>query len=148
MGRGHDAQAEAVRQARHAFERRAWGEAYRHLSEARSRTGLDAADLERLAVAAHLTGHDDASDDAWVQAHQAHLAAHDEIGAGRCAGWLSWSLMFRGGMAQAAGWLARATTLLVDGGHDCAERGFLLVPEALSQLEEDPAAAYETFVAM
>jgi len=109
---------------------------------------LEVADLERLAVAAYLTGHDDASDDAWVLAHEACHAAGDEVGAGRSAGWLSWNLLLRGDMARAGGWLARANTLLVDGGHDCAERGLLLVFEALFQLDEDPAAAFATFVAV
>ena len=136
---------ESVALARECFDRREWGEAFRRLEDASDRMVLDAADLERLAVAAYLTGHDEASDDAWTLAHETCQESGDEIGAGRSAGWLSWNLMIRGDMARASGWLARANTLLVDGDHDCAERGFLLVPEALFQLDEDPAAAFTTF---
>ena len=139
---------ESVVLGRESFDRREWGDAFRRLSDASGRGALDVADLELLAVAAYLTGHDDASVDAWRRAHEACLRAGDEIGAGRTAGWLSWNLMFRGDMAGAAGWLARANELLVGGGHDCAERGFLLVPEALFQLDGDPAAAFATFTAV
>ena len=43
---------------REAFERKAWGAAYEQLAGG---DRLDAEDLERLAVAANLTGHDDES---------------------------------------------------------------------------------------
>lgn len=140
--------AESVALARECFDRGDWGQAFRRLADAIDRMKLDAADLERLAVAAHLTGHDDTSDDAWTLAHEACQAAGDDIGAGRSARCLSWNLMLRGDMARAGGWLARANTLLVDGNHDCAERGFLLVFEALLQLDDDPAAAFTTFAAV
>ena len=136
---------DSVRRARASFDRREWGEAFRLLTDARGRLALGVEDLERLAVTAYLTGHDDVSDDAWTGAHEACNESGDEIGAGRCAMWLGWNLMLRGDMARASGWLARANTLLVDAGHDCAARGFLLVPEALFQLDDDPAAAARMF---
>ncbi len=134
--------------ARESFDRHEWGEAFGRLAEANDRLVLDVADLERLAVAAYLVGSDDASDDAWMRAHEAYRSAGDEIGAGRSAGWLSWNLMLRGDMARAGGWRARAHTLLVDRDHDCVERGFLLVFQALFQLDDDPAAAFDTFAAV
>ncbi|MGQ0616611.1 MAG: hypothetical protein ACT4PW_06405 [Acidimicrobiia bacterium] len=139
---------ESLARARQSFLRREWGEAFALLAGACDRVVLDVVDLERLAVAAYLTGHDDASDDAWTLAHEACRESGDEIGAGRSALQLSWNLMLRGDMARASGWLARANAILVGGDHDCAERGFLLVPEALFQLEEDPAAAFATFAAV
>ena len=51
-----------VELGREAFDRRSWREAYELLVP---RTALGVDDLERLAVAAHLVGEDDASDQAW-----------------------------------------------------------------------------------
>ena len=48
--------AQLVEEGRLAFDRQAWGDAYRTLSAADRDVGLDAEDLERLAVVAHLTG--------------------------------------------------------------------------------------------
>jgi DNA-binding NarL/FixJ family response regulator len=134
-----------VARARASFNRREWGDAFRSFVDAQASTVLDVADLERLAAAAYLTGHDDVSDDAWTRAHEACQKAGDEVGAGRSAAWLGWNLLFRGDMARATGWLARANALLVEGDHDCAARGLLLVLEGLFQLDDDPEGAFGTF---
>jgi len=62
-------------QAREAFQRRSWGEAYDRLVAADHETPLAAEDLERMAVAAHLTGRVLESDGHWARAHQAFLTA-------------------------------------------------------------------------
>jgi ATP/maltotriose-dependent transcriptional regulator MalT len=55
---------------------------------------------------------------------------------------LGFALLLRGEMAQASGWLARAERLVEAASHDCAARGFLLVPPFLQALEgDDPATA-------
>ncbi|WP_173075738.1 LuxR C-terminal-related transcriptional regulator [Phytohabitans rumicis] len=125
------------------FERRDWGRAYEDLA----RLGTPgAADLERLAIAAYLTGHDEESDDAWLRAHQEFLRLDDGARAARCAFWLAFGLMLRGEDVRAGGWLARAQRLLDEGGEgECAERGYLLVPVALGALDADPPAAYASF---
>ena len=64
---------------REAFERRAWREAYEQLAGADE---LVAEDIERLAVAAHLAGHDDECVVAWERAHAEHVRRGDELAAG------------------------------------------------------------------
>ena len=107
------------------------GAAYEHLS-AMSELGPE--DLERLAVAANLTGHDDECVEAWERAYEAHLRGGDARGAARCAFWAGFILMFHGHMARAGGWLARAERTLAEVG-ECSTSGFLLVPTFLEAHE-------------
>src|SRR3990170_5005647 len=94
-----------------------------------------AADLEQLAVAAHLVGDDDGSARAWERAHTAWLQAGDADRAARCAFWLGLGLLFRGEMAPGGGWLARAERIVAEAEHECSARGLLLVPTFLGTLE-------------
>jgi DNA-binding NarL/FixJ family response regulator len=48
----------------------------------------------------------------------------------RCAFWVAFMLLNRGDFARAGGWLARGRRILDEGGHDCVERGYLLLPPA------------------
>ncbi|HET6835356.1 MAG TPA: LuxR C-terminal-related transcriptional regulator [Acidimicrobiales bacterium] len=129
-----------------AFDRRAWWHAYASLSATDQETGLAGEDLERLAVAAFLTGRDDASDDAWERAHRDWLRRGDIAGAARCAFWLAYGLLDREEVVRGGGWLARAERLLEDNGLDCVERGYVLVPAALrSMADGDAAAAHASF---
>jgi DNA-binding NarL/FixJ family response regulator len=117
---------------RRAFDAGKWPESYEHLRAAvAEHTPLEPEDLERLAIAAYLTGCDGESTDAWTLAHQGWLAraAHEQ--AVRCAFWAGFGLVQRGEVAQGGGWLARAETLLDQHGLDCVERGYLLLPQAL-----------------
>ena len=95
----------ALLDARAAFDRSAWNDAYAGLTEADGRSPLASEDLERLAIAAHLTGR---PDDRWRPEHEPiwrrsgrghRLAVRSRVGLGM-------SLMQRGEMAQAGGWLA------------------------------------------
>jgi ATP/maltotriose-dependent transcriptional regulator MalT len=129
----------SVDDGRAAFERRAWGAAYAALA---GESGLGADDLERLAVAAYLTGRDEESARAWERAHHERALAGDPDGAARCAVWLAVGLLLRGEMARGAGWLARAERLLDDAGGDAATaRGYLLLPAFLQMVESDPDRA-------
>ena len=101
------------------------------LSEADRDGLLEATDVERLAIAAFLIGRDAENIDLLARGHQAFLAAGDPARAARCAFWLGFRLMDAGDQAQANGWLGRARRLLDDGGLDCAERGYLLLPTAI-----------------
>ncbi len=131
---------------RAAFERQLWTDAYRQLTAADEREGLEAVDLERLATAASLVGEDQASAGALERAHQQHLGRGEVADAVRCAFWLAFGLFNRGEMARGGGWLARAQRLLDDHRLECVEQGYLLVPLALQTLEAgDPAGAYDTF---
>ena len=67
-------------------------------------------------------------------AHQARLDAGEFEDAVRCAFWLGYGLIVRGEMARGGGWMARARTLVDEHELDCAESGYLLVPEALTAL--------------
>jgi DNA-binding CsgD family transcriptional regulator/tetratricopeptide (TPR) repeat protein len=119
-----------------------WGDTYRSLVGS-DRSELDTTALEALAVSAHLIGDDDTCAGAWESAHKRHLedGARDE--AARCSFWLALSLMFRGQMAHAGGWLSRTEAVL---GTDleCAASGYLLIPALLGALDSaDGAGARE-----
>ncbi len=138
--------ASAADQGRDAFDRRAWADAYAQLVTADQQSPLAAADLERLATAAYLTGRDGDSADAWERAHQEFLRLGDPVRAVRCAFWLGLALTLGGEDARAGAWLARAQRLLDDGRQDCAEQGYLLVPVALESLTAgDADTAHATF---
>ena len=122
--------ADAVREGRDAFGRRAWADAYEKLSAADAVAPLDLPDLERLATSALLTGKDELSDELWVRLHTESLRAHDAPRAARCAFWLINELLIRGQIARAGGWLARAQRLLDERGDECPECGLLLVMSA------------------
>ncbi len=120
---------------RAAFADRAWGDAYDRLADADSGSALTPDDLERLATAAYLTGHDAESTDAWTRVHRAWLAAGEQERAVRSAFWLGFGLIQRGEMAQGGGWLARAASMLEEHRLDSVQRGYLLVPQALMALD-------------
>ncbi|MFW6091145.1 MAG: LuxR C-terminal-related transcriptional regulator [Actinomycetota bacterium] len=137
---------EILAQGRVAYDRSQWAEAYAQLATAERETGLTAADLERLAVAAYLVGEDEASAAAWERAHRRYLDQHDVARSVRAAFWLIFGLVNRGEMARAGGWLARAQRLLDDHGLDSVERGYLLVPVATRTMKEgDTSGAYGIF---
>ncbi len=119
---------------REAFGRREWGQAYADLrtSDALVPLGLD--DLERLAAAAALTGHVDDSEVAWTRAFHELVRRADGPRAARCAFWLGLGLLNRGEGARGEGWLARARRQLENGPDECAELGYLALPEAISQV--------------
>jgi DNA-binding CsgD family transcriptional regulator len=131
---------------RRAYQQHAWGEAYERLSAADRAGALDAPDLERLAITAYLTGRSGESDEVGARAHLAAIRESDTELAIRGAISLGMSLLQRGEMAQAGGWLARASRLIDEHGYDGVERGRLLIPEALSALMSgDATTAYATF---
>jgi DNA-binding NarL/FixJ family response regulator len=141
--------ADAIEQSRTAFVRRAWSEAHRSLSAADAEGTVEPEDLERLAVSGFLTGQDTVAEDAWARAHQSHLDRGDLEAAVRCAFWLGMVLITGRGEAQrGGGWIARAQRLLEDQElHDHPVRGYVLLPEALRELDSgDPASARDTFV--
>jgi DNA-binding CsgD family transcriptional regulator len=133
---------EVLERGRWAFARRAWVEAYDALSDADGVAPLAIEDLERLATAAYLLGHDDESADLLARAHRESLGAEDVGPAARAAIWLGLQLLDRGEEARAGGWLGRAHSVLADE-PECAEHGLLLVPQVLGSLDDDPAGAYE-----
>ena len=120
---------------RDAFTARAWAQAYEALSTADEAAELGADDLDRLALAAYLTGHDDACDRALERSVRRLLDHDDRRRAARAAFWLAFGLFRRGEPARAGGWLSRAHRLLAeDGDPACAEQGLLLIPSGLEYL--------------
>ena len=133
----------AMERARDLFEQRAWGEAHEALRAADTAAQLAAADLERLAVAAYLTGHDDEACDTWARAHRAYLRVDDRLAAVRCAFWLGCVLILSGQLAPAHGWFARTQHLLEPEQRGPVETGYLDLAAGLETLfSGDPVAAH------
>ncbi|PSL04800.1 regulatory LuxR family protein [Haloactinopolyspora alba] len=141
-----DTGGDVLESARAAGERRAWGEAYTLLTRADQQGPLDADDLERLALAAYLTGRADAAADAWERGHHALVRRGQLPRAARCAFWLGLTLVLRGRHAHGGGWLARAQHLLETAALDCVERGYVRLPAGLQALDSgDTDTAYSIF---
>jgi len=119
---------DALDRARQCYRLRAWAEAFEILSRADQETPLEAEDLDRLAMAAYLIGRDDDYLGTLERAYNAHVNAGQCARAIRCAFWLSFRLLMRSETGRATGWLARAQRLLEREAHECAERGYLLLP--------------------
>ena len=72
-----------LEQARASFAERSWGDAYAQFATADAATPLDLDDLEQLALAAYLTGHDEESTLAWTRAHHEAIRRDDPQRAAR-----------------------------------------------------------------
>jgi hypothetical protein len=122
-----------LERGRESYRRRAWADAHESLTRADQAGALMAEDLERLARSAYMRGRDLDYVGGLERAHHAHLDATEVLPAVRCAFWIGHNLMFRGERAPALGWFARADRLLERDGRDCAERGYLLIPDLLQR---------------
>ncbi len=125
---------ERLESGRDAFRRQRWTEAYERLLEADREAPLGAEELEELAAAAKLCGRAAEAAEAWTRAHNEYLRRGrpgDTARAGRCAGWLAFRFFIAGEHARANGWLARAVRLFEGEPADCAERGYLALPQAM-----------------
>ena len=137
----------ALDRGRDAYQREAWASAADELAAAADESPLEAADLERLSIAAHLAGRADDSAAACEQAHHAYLREDNPERAAQCAFWRSMALVFRGETARAGGWVARGQRLVDEHGLDGPAHGYLLLPSAFQALfgGGGPAAAYAIF---
>ena len=134
-----------LEQGRASFAQRSWGEAYARLAAADADTALELDDLERLALAAYLIGHHDASTGAWMRAHHEAIRHNDPRRAARNALLIGSDLMFRGEIAPAMGWFTRAGRVL-DDCDECPEHAWLLTWNAFAQMSGgDPAGAEPAF---
>lgn len=123
---------------RAAFARREWSVTYAALAGRR----LGAADLELLAVAAYLLGHDEESTTAWEAAHRAWMERGKLDRAARCGCWLAITHLLRGDVTVGNGWLARSERMIDEIGPVCPARGLALVVAVLTALEAgDPESA-------
>jgi DNA-binding CsgD family transcriptional regulator len=126
-----------LQSARACYDRREWHAAYAALVCADQASPLDVDDLERLAIAAYLTGRDLEFQRAFDRIHRAHVEADNRLRAARAAFWLALNLQLRGERAQANAWVVRGERLLED--HDCVERGYLLLHISEQQLHQGNA---------
>jgi DNA-binding CsgD family transcriptional regulator len=130
--------------ARAAHRRQAWADACVAFDAVDARTPLGVDDLELLAEASQMLGRGDEAIRVLRRAYQAGVDTGTIGAAVRCGFWLHDALVMKGETAQASAWLARATQLAA-GQPECAERGYLLVPEAERRYgAADLVAAYET----
>ena len=127
-----DAGAELER-GRNLYASEAWTDAYEALSAADRSNPLGAHDLELLATSAYMIGREEDYLGLLERAHQAHLAAGQELPALLCAFWIGVTLARRGEMGRAGGWLGRAQRLLDRQEGECVERGYLLLPAVIEQ---------------
>ena len=125
-----------LERGRDAYRRRAWREAYAGLSAAEREATLEPQDLERLAVACRMLGREAESTGFLTRAFQAYQRSEAPERAVRAAFWIVIDLMERGEVAQASGWMGRVRRLLNDVGRECAEQGYVLLPDGLRALAD------------
>ena len=136
-----------LERGRESYAEGAWLDARERLAAAHAEVKLNPDDLELLARAEYMLGHDDAYVAALERAHHAHARAGDMPRAVRCGFWIGHNMMFRGESVRARGWFARAQRELERDGRDCVERGWLLIPRWLEQMAGgDYEAGYATAV--
>ena len=134
-----------LKRARASFATRSWGDAHKKFEAADATTPLEIEDLEKLAIAAYLSGSDEESTLAWTRAHHQAIERDDPRRAARNAVAIGSGLLFRGETAPAMGWFARGARVL-EGCGDCAERAWLLTWNAFVQMwGGDPESAQRVF---
>jgi tetratricopeptide (TPR) repeat protein len=134
---------EQLHRGRSSYSRRCWADAFDALSQADRISPLEADDLECLATAAYLVGRDEDYLAILERAYRQRLDAGERRLAVRCGFWIGLRLLFRGETGHATGWLARAQRLLEPDDCECAERGYLMLPEVEQQLATgDDQSAY------
>jgi DNA-binding NarL/FixJ family response regulator len=121
-----------------------WRVQYADLSTRDRRTPLPAADLERLGVAAYMTGDEAASIDALTRAHNIALANRDIRQAARSAFWVAFALIGARELTRAGGWAARAQRLLEEHQCDSVECGYVRLPHGLQQVAAGDLVGAET----
>ena len=117
--------AAGVDQARKAYERRRWAQAYAEFSNADAEEPLGVEDLERLAASAFLIGLSEEAYECWGRAYAEWSGQGDPARAARNGFWIGFGLVNSFELARCGGWVDRARRLLDDAGLDCVERGYL-----------------------
>jgi DNA-binding NarL/FixJ family response regulator len=137
--------ADALEQGRACFERQAWRDAHERLSAAAAERPLQPEDLDRLAACAFMLGSDAECESLRERAYHDFQARGDIELAAQSAFWLGFELLTKGSIAQGKGWLGRARRLLDDAGLESVLRGYLLLPEGIGSIRDDPARSYAVF---
>jgi DNA-binding CsgD family transcriptional regulator len=130
--------------AREYYRRQAWADACDVLQAIDRVAPLEIEDLARLAESAHILGRGDDAIRLLQRVYQAHVGDGATGEAVRTAFYLWHALIAKGEFAHAGGWIARARRV-AESEPDCAELGFLSIPEAERQFGEgDFAGAFAT----
>jgi len=138
---------DALPHARATYDRQLWRQAYELFSATDREESLGADDLDRLATCALMIGNESESVDIWAKAYHEFLARGAVEQAARCAFRIGYGLAFRGQMAHASGWLARARRVLDDAAADSVVRGYLMLPDAIrAALAGEFARSHELFI--
>jgi DNA-binding CsgD family transcriptional regulator len=138
-------EVELVSRGREAFARRAWLDAFESLSRADRAAPLGPEELELLATSAYMLGRDADHVRALERAHHAYLDTRRIPRAVYCAYWIGHNMMLRGDAGPATGWFSRGQRLLERDGQDCAERGYLLIPDLVAHaIAGEHEAGYTT----
>ncbi len=140
-------QPQSLLDARAAFAKSRWSEAYSSFVAAEAEAALSPEDLEQVATAAFLIGEEEASIQARTRAHAAFLERGGTRGAARSAFWLGFTMFDKPQQrAQASGWLARARRLVDERGEPCVEEGWLLCAAGRQRAgAQDFDAAHDAF---
>lgn len=126
----------ALEQGRASYASHAWRDAYDSLSRADDAGRLEPEDLLLLATSAYMLDLEDEYARALERAHYAYLDAGEAPRAARLTWWIGLSFLVRGEKGPATGWFARGERLLAGEGHDCVERGYLLLGSMLESFAE------------
>jgi len=131
-------------QARECYRRQAWADAYDAYRAIDHVVPLAIEDLERLAESAHILGRGDDAVGFLQRVYEVHARDGATGRAVRTAFYLWHALVAAGAFARAGGWIARAWRL-TESEPDCAELGYLLIPDAERRVGEgDFAGAFAT----
>ena len=133
--------ADDLDRGRAAYEDRRWLDAVTLLSAADRISPLAVSDLALLSQAAALIGRDDIAFAVMDRGYEISLSQGLLQWAFQVAFWRAFRLFGLGDIAQATAWIARAERAVAQLGVDCAERGYLLLPQARRCLAMGDAAA-------
>jgi DNA-binding CsgD family transcriptional regulator len=123
----------ALELGRRAYAERAWADAFHALSRADALSPLGDEDLANLALAAGLSGHDDAWRRAQERLYHVRLDGPPRHAA-NAAFWLGFRLTAMGEAGAASAWLQRAQRLAESEPEGCREQGYVLVPAVIHKL--------------
>ena len=126
------AQQSVLEQARDAYTRRAWADAYAAFRAAEREAALEAPDVERLARAAGLLARDEEFLNELERSYGLYLEAGETERAARAAFWLATRCLHLGEVSRSNAWFARVEKLAGEGASILG--GYLLVPLAQRQL--------------
>lgn len=136
---------DTLEQGRACFERQAWRDAHERLSAAAAVQRLEPEDINRLAACAFMTGRDAECEDLRERAYHEFLERGDIELAAQSAFRLGFELLTKASMARGSGWLGRARRLLEDAGMDSVVLGYLLVPEGIGSIRDNPSRSHALF---